>query len=310
MGIVCCCCCCFNNLYARTLEIIAIIFHSTQSIFLFFCLIAIKWSKIPGVNLALFIIMFIIVLINLAFIIMLRYWRAKGIIKTTKKNIGTNISVICFALIIICLIICVVENFVISYAFQSVNYPCLNYKYSNDQYYNDYYYQGNYYYYKIKNNNTENIRNLNTDSDIDKLCANKDKYYDTKIISDGEYTLSYSALCYLEVTLILGMWIYLLLRRRIFQGLDGPSIPSTGQVQGQRAVYDQYGRQVVVVQPGDVVVMDGQQHVAVPIGQYNQYNVPNYQINNNNSVNNLPQSQNFANQVNPGSQEYMQEKPN
>ena len=106
------------------------------------------------------------------------------------------------------------------------------------------------------------------------------------------------------------MWICLLLRRRIFQGLDGPSIPSTGQVQGQRAVYDQYGRQVVIVQPGDVVVMDGQQHVAVPIGQYNQYNAPNYQINNNNSVNNLPQSQNFANQVNPGSQEYMQEKPN
>ena len=218
---------------------------------------------------------------------------------------GINISIICFVLIIICLIICLVENFVISYGFQSVNYPCLNYKNNNERYYNDYnYYQG---YYKIKNNNTENIRNLNTDSDIEKLCADKDKYYDTKIISDGEYTLTYSTLCYLEVTLILGMWIYLLLKRRIFQGLDGPSI--TSAVQGQRAMYDQYGRQVVVVQPGDVVIMDGQQHVAMPIGQYNQYNVPNYQINNNNSVNNLPQSQNFANQVNPGSQEYMQEKP-
>jgi hypothetical protein len=57
----------------------------------------------------------------------------------------------------------------------------------------------------------------------------------------------------------------------------------------QRAMFDQYGRQVVVVQPGDVVVMNGQRHIAIPMQQYNQYN--------NNNLNNLPQSQGFSNQI-------------
>ena len=311
MGILyCCCCCCFNNLYTRTLEIISIIFHSIQTIFLLICFIVIKWSIIPVINLAMFILMMMIILTNLTFIIMLRYWRAKGIIKTTKRNLGINIATIGFALIIICLIICIIEDFLISYGFYTANYPCINYKYNNDQNNNDYYYNGNIYYYKTRNSNRENIRNLSTDSDNDEFCADKETYYYAGVISDEEYILSYFTLSYLEISSVLGIWIWFLLRRRIIQGLDRPSISSTGQV--LPAMYHQYGRQVVVVQPGDIVVMEGQQHVAVPVGQNNQYIDPYfpYKNDNNNQINNLPQTQN--NQINnqpPGSQEYMQEKP-
>ena len=62
---------------------------------------------------------------------------------------------------------------------------------------------------------------------------------------------------------------------------------------------DQYGRQVVVVQPGDVVIMDGQPHVVMPMG-YQNNNQNNNQYNNQfnnqyNNINNLPQSQNISN---------------
>ena len=320
MGILyCCCCCCLNNLFTKTLEIISIIFHSTQLLFVLICLIGIKWSLIPTINLVLFILMLILILILLSFIILLRYWRAKGTIKTTRKSLGINFSTIAFASIIFCLIISFVELFVMGYGFYTTNYPCINSKDNNNQnnYYNyNYNYRGGgyYSYYKTKNNNNENKRNLNTDkdkdSDIESLCANKDKYYYAGIISGAQYMLAYTTFAILEFTLILGIWIWFILRRRIVHGLDRPSPISRGQ--GQGGVYDPYGRQVVVVQPGDVVVMDGQRHVAMPIGQYNQCFEPYMQNNNNNAISNLPQSQVNVNQNSaqiPGSNENIQEKP-
>ena len=314
MGILyCCCCCCLNTLFTKTLEIISIIFHSTQFLFVLICLIGIKWSLIPTINLVLFILMLILISIILFFIILLRYWRAKGTIKTTRKRLGISCSTVAFSLIIFCLTICIVEEFVLSYGFYTTNYPCINYQYNNNQN-NNYNYRGGgyyYYYYKTKNNNNENKRNLNTDkdTDIESLCADKEKYYYAGIISDAEYMLAYTTFTILEFTLILGIWIWFILRRRIVQGLDRPSPISRGQE--QRGAYDPYGRQVVVVQPGDVVVMDGQRHVAMPIGQYNQCLEPYMQNNNNNVINNLPQSQVNVNQNSlqiPGSNENIQEK--
>ena len=62
-------------------------------------------------------------------------------------------------------------------------------------------------------------------------------------------------------------------------------------------MYDHYGRQMVVVRPGDVVIMDGQQHVAMSVQNqpFNQYN------NNisNNPYNNIGQPQNISNQIPP-----------
>ena len=126
----------------------------------------------------------------------------------------------------------------------------------------------------------------------------------------------------LELYLVYGLFIWWILKNRIQQGLDGPApegVVGRGDVGvGQRGTYDQYGRQVVVVQPGDVVIMDGQRNVAVPADQYNQYynpnsnqyNIPNSnQYNNNihNDINNEDDLHNMSAQVhpkNPDSQVY------
>ena len=108
------------------------------------------------------------------------------------------------------------------------------------------------------------------------------------------------------------MFVWYILRSRIIQGLDGPNLPNMPNLPNilpmQRGLYDQYGRQVVVIQPGDVVYMDGQRNVA--ISAENQYN---YQSNNpqyNNPQYNNPQY--ISNQINnpiPDSNEYnLQEK--
>ena len=306
MGLLwCCCCCCFNNLLAKTLEIFEIVFQSFSLFFLLLSLIIIKWSNLTAVNLILFILMFIITLIILIFIIFIRYWRSKGVIKTTLKKRGIIFVSTCFGLTIVDLIVCIIEEFIIILNFYKVDYPCRNYKYESKTSYNNYspYYKIKTNYTKI-DNGTKSLRKLSEDIN----CANYGQYYDAKIIPNADYTISYLTFSYLEIAFIFGIWILYILRRRIVQGLDGPA-PTTIQ---QPVMYDQYGRQVVVVKPGDVVIMDGQQHVAMPIQNqpYNQYN------NNisNNPYNNIGQSQNISNQVNPqipDSQEYnLQEKAN
>ena len=298
----CVCCCCFNNLLSKTLEIMEIVYNSTSLVFLLLCLIIIKWSNLSIVNLLLFLLLFIIILIILILTIFLRYWRAKGTIKTTKKAKGLKFATACFVLSIICLIINIIEEFVIIFGFNKADYPCYNSKYNDYDNYGPYYRVYKQELNNTKINNSIYLRNLNNDIDCYKYGNN---YY-THTISNGEYYISYFTFSYLEIILFLSIWIYYILRKRIIQELDGP-IPTAGN----RPMQDQYGRQVVVVQPGDVVIMDGQPHVAMPMGyqnnnqnnnQYNnqfnnQYNNQyNNQFNNQfNNISNLPQSQNISN---------------
>ena len=266
MGLICCACCC-NNLLSKSLEIVLIVFHSIGFVFLLLCLILIHWNKMPKANLAFFILMLLISLSNLILIIFIRYWRAKNLIKTSKKQKGITLSTIGLVFIIILFIICFIEEFVLSYGIKKANYPC----YSTNSVYTN-----NYYYLKKKVNSTiienENKRILD-DKDI--ICSLLGSNYYTGAIKNGEILLAYFTFSFLEVCLIWGMFIWFYLRRRIIQGLDGP-LPIVNSVLPMRqgGVYDQYGRQVVVVQPGDVVVMDGQRHVAVSSQDQinNQYN--------------------------------------
>lgn len=314
MGVFCCwCCCCFNNLQSKTLEILAIVFQAISFIFLSCTLAIIKWSKIPVANLLLFILMFIINILIIIFTSFIRCWREKNLIKNAKKIIGQRLASTCFGLIIFCFILCVIEEFVISFGFSNVDYPCRNVNYNNPEKSSNY----NYYYRK---------RNLGNDVD----CNQVGPEYDANVITDVEYYISYITFTYLELSFILGVWIWHVLRRRIIQGLDGPSPTPV-----QSVMYDQYGRQVVVVQQGDVVIMDGQPHIAVPaqnqnnnqfnqsnnqfIQSNNQFNQSHNQFNHFNSKqynykNNIGQSQNISNQINnnpiPDSQEFnLQEKP-
>ena len=74
----------------------------------------------------------------------------------------------------------------------------------------------------------------------------------------------------MEVALILNMVLFSILRNRIRMELDGPPQPT---MHPQGAVVDQFGRAVVVVQPGDVVMMGGNQYQYNPYIQ-NQQNIP------------------------------------
>ena len=285
MGVLCCCVVCFNALSSRALELNLIVFNSILSFLLFLCLVTIKWKKISVANVLLFILIFLICLGNTVISSFLRYWRAKNLIKTTKKAIGFTLATIGFASLIICLIIDIIEEFIFSYSYYNLRDSCI---YPNE----------------------------------------KCKY---GFITSGELFVSYLTFTCLELFLIYSIFIWWLLRNRIKQGLDGPAqqavIARGAEGLGERAMYDQYGRQVVVVQPGDVVVMDGQRNVAVSADQYNQYYNPNSnqninqfnnqynspnnnQINNqynNNEINNEENLDNMSAQVHPekpDSQEY------
>ena len=247
--------------------------------------------------------MFLINIAILGFSIIIRYWRSKGLIKDVKKSKALAFATSCFALTIICLIICVIEEFAIIFGFYNADYLCKDYK-------------GQYRSLERKlnileiKNEKKRILKINK-NDID--CRDYGPDYDFRVVSSGEYLIAYFSLSYLEIALILLIWLYYVLRRRILQGQDGPLPISGGNI--PQAMYDQYGRQVVVVQPGDVVVMGGQQNIAMPAqyvysGQYNNPNNMNQYANQNNY--NMPNSQNIQNQINPGipnSQEFpLQEK--
>ena len=271
MGLICCACC-FGTALSRSLEIILIIFHSIGSFSILLCLIIIKWSKISQANLALFIIMLLLSLTNLIIIILLRLWRSKNVIKTIRKRAGVILSTIAFILTIILLILTMIEEYILTYGFRRANYPCY---YNNSSGRTNNYYYSPYRYLKQKFNITmikyENKRQLD---DTDIACAILGRNYYTGVITVGQYLISYFTFSFLEVSLILGIWIWYILRIRIIQGSDGPLSNITNILPIQRGNVDQYGRQVVVIREGDVVYMDGQRHVAV--SAQNQYNNPQY----------------------------------
>ena len=90
--------------------------------------------------------------------------------------------------------------------------------------------------------------------------------YNEEVITVTQYIIAYITFSYLEIALIWGNIIWYILRKRIQQQLDGPDA-----VQISPNIVDPNGRAVVVVQPGDIVMMGGNPY------QYNPYiqNPPN-----------------------------------
>ena len=86
-----------------------------------------------------------------------------------------------------------------------------------------------------------------------------------------------------EFVLILEILIWYILRKRIIQGLDGPDSP----IAWKKTMYDQYGRQVVIVQSNDDANLDGQPHIDIDLTKQNQ--------DNNIKKDNLGHSQNILN---------------
>ena len=165
--------------------------------------------------------MLIISLICLIFAILIRIWRSQNLIKSVKRNIGTNLCTASFVLVIIHLILCVIEEIIFSISYQNVNYPCRNFD-------NDY-----YYYRRLK-------------SDVNCRFFNSD--YNTGIIPFYQYFIVYATLTYLEVALILKLCVWYLLKTRVVNGLDDPlDTPIINNVVAP-VNYAYPGRTVVVIQ--------------------------------------------------------------
>lgn len=217
MGILLCGCC-FSNLSAKTNEIILIIADFIALFLLVSCFVLIEWKEISFLNLILFIIMLLIITICFVFAILLRVWRSSGVIKTDKRGKAMNIATASMVLKIICLLACIIEEIILMVSFSKVLADCID---DNDTF--DIYYR----------------RQLSKKSTI---CQEK------KINVDREYYISYLNFSYMEFMLILSTCILSILKKRIINKLDDDLPVAIGSM-------GQFGRQVIVVHPGQVVGM-------------------------------------------------------
>lgn len=256
MGTVYCWCnCCFNNLLTITIEIIELSLQSVSFLLLIISLIIIKWSNLLVYHICIYIGLIIITLIMIIFLIFIRFWRSKGLIKNIKKEQGIKFITTNFVLMILCIVICFIEEFSILYYFHKSNFPCQ--------------------YYKPSNTDKQN--------DTDKICQeNKNKNYNIKKIKNIEYIITYINFTYIEISLFIGLWLTYILKKRIDQELDGPPVHKNQP----KKISEQYGKKVVVVHPGDIVILEGQNINGMSM----KYNY--------NNVNNLDLSQNNPNQIN------------
>ncbi len=246
MGIVCCCACCYQAVTSKCLEIFLIVIHSIGFILLILNLIIFKWSYLPYYNLIIFIILFWFQAFCLFFIIFIRIWRSKNTIKTTNKSKGVILSYFCFALIIISFIFCIIEDFALDYGISKANYPC------RKNIYSDFCFSTDPYYCKKspKNSPREELRKLIKDYiDYTTKCKSHDEFYYEYNISIGQIILSYFTVSFLQSFFIIEYALWYILKNRITFELDGPQpVISTVNQFG-----NQYGTNVVVVQPADMV---------------------------------------------------------
>ena len=246
MGLCCCCDCCCQSVTSKFLEIFLIVMHSIGVILLLLNLIILKWSLLPNINLIVFLILFCLHIACLIFIIFIRLWRSKNTIKTTNKSKGVIFSNICFALIIISFICCIIEDIALSYGITKANRPCRD-KLKDDNYYYTYQYS---YKKSPKNNPSEELRKLKNDYTTSECKSLGYDYYEYNI-SFGQICLSYFTVSFLESFLIIEFTLWCILKKRITFGLDRPQLVIS--------TINPYGTNVVVIQPADMVYVRGQQ---------------------------------------------------
>ena len=284
MGLLLCCACCCQNESTKGLEINLIFINSFGVFLLLLNLIIIKWSYLPIINLIMFLILFFINIACLIFIIFIRIWNSKNTIKTINKRKAIIFSNICFALLIFCFIGCLIEYYASSYGIRKANYPCKD-KVKDSEYY----YTNQYYYKKSpKNNSIEELRKLKNEYTTSE-CESLGKYYYENNIPYGQAFLLYFGISYLMTLSIIEFILWVILKKRIEFGLDRPRTVITPVNQ----FGNQYRRDVVVIQPGDVVYMEGQQFAGPYVfnsGPYPQQPYTSNQVVANQYIEQIPNS--------------------
>lgn len=178
-------------------------------------LIFISWKDFSKNVLVVFIFIFIISIIILILIIILRYWRAKNVIKFEKKRNGKIIAVIAIALSFVINILFSIENFIFNDSLNKSKIPCEP-KLSTINHYN---------YPHLYNStilNKDIRRKLET-------CSNGESY-NTKVKLLDQILMPVTIQTLQYFTMIL-FFLFITLYGRIKDGLDEPEKPKVFTVE-------------------------------------------------------------------------------
>lgn len=200
-----------EKLPARTIEIFTIIINSFIFALLIIDSLVIKWSHFKKEVLVLFIFIFLFIFTILFFSIILRYWRAKSLIKTRKKKSGIIIALISIILSLFSVIFSNIESIVFEKNLNNLIIPCEPKPTINPYGYSYYTYLNNLYNSSIINKDKR--RKLD-------YCPDGQNYIkNVRIIDELMMKLTTSLLEYFY-SILFGLFIFLF--NRIERGIDGP----------------------------------------------------------------------------------------
>ena len=195
-----------EKISSKAVEIFSITINSIIFVLLILNISFIKWKNLRKGDLVLFIFMFIISIIILVLSIIIRIWRSKNIIKTLYKKKGSIIAIICIVLSLIFIILTYVEIYYFNDSVNKAKIPC-----PKNNYYYPYYNPLNLQINKTLFNN--DIRRLDS-------CKNGVEYITSVSLLD--LLLASISLCLFQYFSYIIFGIWLILRKRIKEGLDGP----------------------------------------------------------------------------------------
>lgn len=148
----------------------------------------------------------LITFVNLILSIIIRKWRAKDLIKTDKKNAGNSISKACIALSIILLALSYIEDFSFKESIDNAKMPC---QYTIN-------YPTNYFCNNLYKQYQQKIRRLESLEP----CPSGQTYIQPLRIID--FVMGYASIYFMQILSYIGFGIWLILKGRIDNKLDGP----------------------------------------------------------------------------------------
>ena len=128
MGLCICCCC--NKQKSSCLETTLIVFQSIQIVFLILGLVLIDWDIAKKASLILNILVLIFLVFNLISVILFKVFREQEKIYSTQKRLCTIFAYISLFLSIICILLSIISESLISEKIYQYDHPCL-YRISN-----------------------------------------------------------------------------------------------------------------------------------------------------------------------------------
>ena len=205
-----------EKLSAKPIEIIGIIFSSFLFVLLFIDLIIIKWSDFTKGSkkvLVLFVFIFLFSIVILIFSILIRYWRAKDLIKKEKKKAGKIISFLGIIFSFIIIVLSYIESMFYESSLIYLVEPCeKKITPTLNQY-------GYPYNHKLNNLYNSTIINKDIRRKLEICPAGQDYITNVRIVDEIMMNITFALLNYFY-TILFGLFIILL--NRIKDGKDGP----------------------------------------------------------------------------------------